>query len=81
MTRARQPLPPLAPNYNLLNIDEVAKLLRVSKRTIQRWVRRKIIPQPIRLSPQKVVWRESTILELLAARSTAANANGEAEQQ
>ena len=40
MTRARQPLPPLAPNYNLLNIEEVAKLLRVSKRTIQRWVLR-----------------------------------------
>ncbi len=42
---------------------------------MQRWVRRGIIPQPLRLSAQKIFWRQATIDALLAASAAAALAN------
>jgi excisionase family DNA binding protein len=48
---------------------EVAARLRCSKRTVQRWVKRGRLPQPLRLSRQKRFWRESDIRKFLERRA------------
>lgn len=47
----------------LLNLTEVADRLRVTPRTIQRWVLAKRIPQPIRLNGTtgRPLWRSRDI--------------------
>jgi excisionase family DNA binding protein len=64
--RYQTPAPPPDP---LLTALEVAARLRCSKRTVQRWVKRGLLPQPLRLSPQKRLWRESDIRRFLARRA------------
>ncbi len=69
------PPPPPPPAYRLLTIREVAKALRVSVRTVQRWRKRGLLPSPVRLSEQKVFWRESDLQQLLDARAAEGQAN------
>jgi predicted DNA-binding transcriptional regulator AlpA len=64
--RRFQPLPP-EPDP-LLTADEVARRLRCSIRTIQRYVAQGLLPEPIRLSAQKCLWRETAILAFLRSR-------------
>ncbi len=63
--------PPAPPPDPLLTTLEVAARLRCSKRTVQRWVKRGLLPMPLRLSPQKRLWRESDIQRFLAGRGGA----------
>jgi predicted DNA-binding transcriptional regulator AlpA len=63
--------PPPAPPDPLLTALEVASRLRCSKRTVQRWVKRGLLPEPIHLSPQKRLWRESVIRKFLNGRGDA----------
>ena len=53
------------PDDLLLGVSEVARALRVSKRTVQRMVKRGTLPEPIRLSSQTARWRASAIRALL----------------
>ena len=57
------PLPP--PADPLLTLPEVADLLRCSSRTVQRWVKRGLLPRPLRLSAQKRLWKASVIRQFL----------------
>lgn len=76
----RAPFRPLPTNADpLLRPDEVARMLRCSRRTLQRWVKRGVLPQPIHLSVQKRLWRQSTIRALVEAREAAALASGRQE--
>ncbi len=52
----------------LLTTNEVAWRLRCSTRTVWRYVAQGLLPQPIRLSPQKCLWRESAIQRFLTSR-------------
>jgi excisionase family DNA binding protein len=61
--------PPTPPPDPLLTALEVASRLRCSKRTVQRWVKRGLLPEPIRLSAQKRLWRESDIRKFLDSRA------------
>jgi excisionase family DNA binding protein len=63
--------PPAPSPDPLLTTLEVAARLRCSKRTVQRWVKRGLLPAPIRLSTQKRLWRESDIRKVLADRASA----------
>ena len=35
---------------------EVAKIFSISESTVVRWVKQGILPQPIRLGPNRIVW-------------------------
>jgi DNA-binding transcriptional MerR regulator len=52
----------------LLTPGEVAGRLRCSVRTVERYVEQGLLPEPIRLSPQKRLWRESDIQRFLDGR-------------
>jgi excisionase family DNA binding protein len=60
-------MPPsrVLPDDQLLNVAEVARALRVSKRTVQRWVKSGTVPAPIRLGGQSPYWLASAIRALL----------------
>lgn len=45
----------------LLSIKEVAKLLKLDKRTVERMVKAGECPAPIRISPGRTRWRQSDI--------------------
>jgi excisionase family DNA binding protein len=45
----------------LLTSKELARLLKVSKRTIWRWLAEKRLPEPIRYSRSCIRWQSSTI--------------------
>lgn len=45
----------------LLTLSEVAGLLRVSTRTLQRWVRGRRFPQPIRPGDGRPLWRRADV--------------------
>jgi len=60
--------PPSSPDP-LLTTNEVAWRLRCSTRTVWRYVAQGLLPQPIRLSPQKCLWRESAIQLFLQSRA------------
>ncbi|HEX5270542.1 MAG TPA: MerR family DNA-binding transcriptional regulator [Gemmataceae bacterium] len=68
-TLKSQPPPPAD---RLLNMGEVARALRVSTRTLRRYMRRGLVPAPLRFSGQKFFWRESAVKHLLAEREAAA---------
>jgi predicted DNA-binding transcriptional regulator AlpA len=69
--RSRYQPPPRSPDP-LLTPGEVASRLRCSVRTLQRYVDQGLLPEPIRLSPQKRLWRESDIQKFLDGLGTAA---------
>jgi predicted DNA-binding transcriptional regulator AlpA len=60
--------PPPSPDP-LLTVYEVAGQLRCSTRTVWRYVAQGLLPEPIRLSPQKCLWRSSDVRKLLEERS------------
>jgi predicted DNA-binding transcriptional regulator AlpA len=49
----------------LLTTLEVAARLRCSTRTVWRYVSQGLLPEPIRLSSQKCLWRESDVQKAL----------------
>jgi DNA-binding transcriptional MerR regulator len=49
----------------LLTSSEVALRLRCSIRTVERYVERGLLPEPIHLSSHKRLWRESDIQKFL----------------
>lgn len=51
-----------------LRLDDLARLLSVSKHTIRSWVRRQKFPKPIAASESVRLWRRSTVEAWLAAR-------------
>jgi predicted DNA-binding transcriptional regulator AlpA len=60
---------PLSSADPLLTTNEVAWRLRCSTRTVWRYVAQGLLPEPIRLSPQKCLWRESAIQLFLQSRA------------
>jgi predicted DNA-binding transcriptional regulator AlpA len=57
----------------LLNIRQVAELLGVSHRSVERYVYTRVIPRPLRLGKQSCLrWRRSSIMAFLAKREAAA---------
>jgi predicted DNA-binding transcriptional regulator AlpA len=62
--RARYQPPPPPPDP-LLTAQEVASRLRCSRRSLRRYVRQGLLPEPIRLSPSKCLWRASDIQRFL----------------
>ena len=62
--RSTQPTQPA----ELLSQTEVARLLRVVPRTVQRMVARGELPAPIQLSPSCVRWRRADLDSWLEAR-------------
>ncbi len=61
--------PPTPPPDPLLTAHEVASRLRCSRRSLRRYVAQGLLPEPIRLSPSKCLWRESDIQRFLDRRS------------
>jgi predicted DNA-binding transcriptional regulator AlpA len=57
-----------------LTADELACHLRVSKRTVWRWLKANLLPQPIRPTSRKAIWRVEDVRKCLdaIARHTAA---------
>lgn len=55
-----QPAPP-DPAPELLTLDEVADLLRVAPRTVQRMASAGEIPAPIQISPARSRWRRGDL--------------------
>lgn len=47
---------------------EAARLLGTHRVTIHRWVKQGILPPPLRITPRKIGWRQSTIENLLTSR-------------
>jgi predicted DNA-binding transcriptional regulator AlpA len=54
----------------LLSAAEVGKILRVCKRTVQRYCSMGLLPEPIRINARVVRFRRSDIDSFLAARHT-----------
>ena len=55
----------MASNDRLLNVDQVAALLGVSRVSVYRRINDGTIPAGVRLGPRAVRWKESTIHELI----------------
>lgn len=60
---------------DLMTVAEVARVLRVSDRTVQRWASNGFIPPPINLRGM-VRYRQSDITTWLAQRQTETRAGG-----
>ena len=52
---------------HLLTVEEVADLLKVSKRTVWRWVAQGRVPAPVRYSKTCVRWKASAVQAYLEA--------------
>jgi prophage regulatory protein len=61
----------------LLTIQEVADLLKVSKRTVWRWLRQGRLPVPIRCSERCIRWQASVVRAYLKALPLAARHAGQ----
>ena len=59
--------PPVNPNHQLWTVADVARYLRCSVRTIERYVKAGHFPKPRRLSKQHVVWRVAEVRDWLDA--------------
>ena len=53
----------------LMRIDEVARLVAVHPRTVQRWVRDGEFPRPIKLPGGQVRWQREAVDRWLAQRA------------
>jgi prophage regulatory protein len=58
--------PPLPPTDQLLTVHCLMKLLKVSERTIWRYVAEGKLPPPIRLTSRCTRWRKSDVDQALA---------------
>jgi len=63
-------------NQQLLNIDEVAALLAVSRSTVRAAWYAGQLPAPIRVGRRGIRWRSDELAEFIAAREPAANPQG-----
>lgn len=54
---------------DVVSYSELAQSLKVCKRTLRRWWESGSFPEPIRLSPRKLVWRRQDIDAWLASRA------------
>ena len=61
MQAAQAPPAPASANPPLLTAVEVAQLLKLDKRTIERMAKAGDCPAPIRISPGRTRWRQSDI--------------------
>lgn len=67
---ATQPLPAADPQPNLLTSQDIADLLKVSVRTVERLIKRGDLPNPdLRLSRNMMRWKPETIRDWLASHS------------
>ena len=57
---------------HMLRLPAVLKIVGISRATIYRWIEAGNFPAPIRLGPNSVAWKSTTIYEWLDTR--AANA-------
>jgi predicted DNA-binding transcriptional regulator AlpA len=59
----------------LLDARQVGAIFGKSARSVDRWCRLKIFPQPLRIGQQRCLrWRKSTILAFIAKQEAAAQA-------
>ncbi len=61
----------LPPDDRFMTKAEVARALRVTARTIERWAKLGTL-RPVRLSPQTILWRLSAVRAFVAAAEAAA---------
>ena len=66
------PTQPSVTGEQLLTIQEVADLLRVSKRTVWRWLAQGRLPAPIRCSERCLRWKASVMRAYLEALASGA---------
>jgi prophage regulatory protein len=80
MLRSRRPTTglhsPSSAVKRILSPQEVIELTGLSSATLWRLRRRKELPEPIRLSPGRIGWRESDIERWLDARERQATEHG-----
>ena len=60
----------MASSDRLLNVDQVAEILGVSRVSVYRRINDGTIPAGVRLGPRAVRWRQSTIDDLMDALPT-----------
>ncbi|MDP3302113.1 MAG: AlpA family phage regulatory protein [Sulfuricurvum sp.] len=53
---------------NFLRLPQVAEILSIGKSTVWYYVKKDILPKPIKLSPKVTVWLSSDIQGFLQAR-------------
>jgi predicted DNA-binding transcriptional regulator AlpA len=78
-TLTTSPDPELVRYVRVTDITTTAKhkgALPISPSTLWRWIKAGSFPQPLRLSSQVVVWKESDITAWLAAREQAGAVEG-----
>ncbi|WP_028835543.1 MULTISPECIES: helix-turn-helix transcriptional regulator [unclassified Pseudoalteromonas] len=56
----------------VLRIADIMEMLSISKSTVFRWNRDKILPKPLYIGNRVLGWRKSTILEWLESLEEAA---------
>ncbi len=61
----------------VVSFEEVATKLGVSKQTLRRQWRKGNFPEPVRLSPRRLVWPVDQLNAFLAGQATAAEADKE----
>lgn len=59
--------PPIAP-YQLYRLSQVAALIGVSKRTIERWQETENFPRPYKIGPSVIAWRSDELEAWIAGR-------------
>jgi prophage regulatory protein len=63
---------PMDPNETtLIEIEDVQTMIRLSKPTIYREIRRGVFPKPLRLARNRIAWKQVEILNWLAERAAA----------
>lgn len=59
----------VTPEDRLLNLDEVQRLIPISRSSVWKWSRRGAFPSPVRLPGcRRVAWRASEISKWIAER-------------
>ncbi len=59
--------PPVAP-FQLYRLSQVAALIGVSKRTIERWQETENFPRPYKIGPSIIAWRSDELEAWIAGR-------------
>jgi prophage regulatory protein len=61
-------MPQATPSLRLLTALQVSRLCLVSSQTIRRMVRAGTFPKPVKISPQRIAWREEEVQAWLVRR-------------
>lgn len=56
----------------LIPVPEAAKLLGTTRGNAWKWVRKGLLPAPIKLTARRCGWRQSTLEQFIAEREKAA---------